>query len=55
MDIVLIVFLLIFLLDIAVLWNIAHSKDILRNKLLYSLIVIIFPIIGISIYYIIRK
>lgn len=55
MDIVLVVILLVFLLDIAVLWNIIRTKSSLRNKLLYSLIIILFPIIGVSIYYIIRK
>lgn len=55
MDTVLILIILIILLDVALLWSIAHSKSRQGNKLLYSLIVILFPIIGISIYYIIRK
>lgn len=47
--------LLIILLDIAVLWDIVHSKNSQGNKIFYSLIVMLFPIIGISIYYIIRN
>lgn len=49
------VLILVILLDIAVLWNVVHTKDAPKIKLLYTLIIIIFPIIGISIYYIIRK
>lgn len=55
MDITLLLIVLIFLLDIAVLWNVMRSNSAQRAKVLYSLIVIFFPVIGVSIYYLIRK
>lgn len=55
MDITLVLIILVFLLDIAVLHNIMRSKDSQGRKILYSLIILLFPIIGISIYYLIKK
>lgn len=46
---------LIFLLDIAVIYNIVHLKHTRKSKVLYSLIVLFLPIIGVTIYYLIRK
>lgn len=46
---------LIFLLDIAVIYNIVHLKYTRESKVLYSLIVLFLPIIGVTIYYLIRK
>ncbi|RJU30780.1 PLDc_N domain-containing protein, partial [Bacteroides sp. AM44-19] len=37
------------------LYNIVCTKSTQGNKILYALIVLLFPIIGISIYYLIRK
>ena len=55
MDINLLFIILIFLLDIAVLYSIVRTKSTQGNKILYALIVLLLPIIGISIYYLIRK
>lgn len=50
-----IIMLLILLLDITVIWSIVRSKRTQGYKILYSLIVLLFPIIGVSIYYLIKK
>lgn len=55
MDITFLFIILIFLLDIAVLYNIVHSKRTKKSKVIYSLIVLLLPILGVSIYYLIRK
>lgn len=55
MDITFLFIILIFLLDIAVLYNIVHSKRTKESKVIYSLIVLLLPILGVSIYYLIRK
>lgn len=51
----LIVMLLILFLDVAVIWSIVRSKKAQEYKVLYSLIVLLLPVIGVSIYYLIRK
>lgn len=55
MDITLWIIILIFLLDIAVLYDIIRSKRSQGNKVIYSLIIVLLPIIGVSIYYLVRK
>lgn len=55
MDITFLFIILVFLLDIAVLYEIVRSKRSQGNKLLYALIIILFPVIGVSIYYLVRK
>lgn len=55
MDIISWILVLVVSMDIAVLWEIARSKRTEGNKILYSLIVLLFPVIGVSIYYLIRK
>lgn len=55
MDITFWVIVLVLLLDIAVLYDIVHSKRTQSNKVLYSLIILLLPVIGVSIYYLIRK
>lgn len=55
MDISILLIILILLLDIAVLYSIVRTKSTQGNKILYALIVLLLPIIGISIYYLIRK
>jgi len=55
MDITFWIIILVFLLDIAVLYDIVRSKRTQSNKVLYALIVLLLPIIGVSIYYFIRK
>lgn len=53
--IILVLIILVLLLDIAVLHNVIRSKDSQGSKILYSLIILLFPIVGVSIYYLIRK
>lgn len=48
------VLILVVLLDVTVIWHILHSLDSLLKKWIYSLIVIIFPIIGVPVYYLLR-
>lgn len=55
MDIKLLLVLLLVLLDAAVLYDIARLKCDRGNKVLYSLVVLLLPIIGVSVYYLIRK
>lgn len=55
MDITLWILALVVLLDIAVFWEIIQSKRTQGNKIVYFLIVLLFPVIGVSIYYLIRK
>lgn len=55
MDINLLLIILIFLLDVAVLYSIVRTKSTQGDRILYALIVLLLPIIGISIYYLIRK
>lgn len=55
MDITLWIIILIFLLDISVLYDIIRSKRSQGNKVIYSLIIVLLPIIGVSIYYLVRK
>lgn len=47
--------ILILLLDVTVLWNIKRSNCTQGYKILYALIIFLFPIVGVSIYYMIRK
>nr|WP_303776603.1 PLDc N-terminal domain-containing protein [Bacteroides intestinalis] len=54
MDIVLVGIISVILLDIAVLREIVRSKT-QEYKVLYTLIILFLPIIGVSIYYLIRK
>lgn len=49
------VIILVFLLDVAVLYEIVRSKCTEGYKIFYALIVLLLPIIGVSIYYLIRK
>lgn len=44
---------LILALDFTVLYNIYKRKDSKRYMVLYSVIILLFPIIGVSIYYLI--
>ena len=55
MDISLLLIILIFLLDIAVLYSIVRTKSTQGSRILYVLIVLLLPVIGISIYYLIRE
>lgn len=55
MDITCILIILICALDVAVLHNVIRSKSTLGNRILYSLIILLIPVIGVSIYYLIRK
>lgn len=55
MDITFWVIILVFILDIAVLYEIVRSKYTEGYKIFYALIVLLLPIIGVSIYYLIRK
>lgn len=54
MDIVLVGIISVILLDIAVLCEIVRSKT-QEYRVLYTLIILFLPIIGVSIYYLIRK
>ena len=55
MDIIFWVIILVLLLDIAVLYEIVRSKYTGGYKNFYALIVLLLPIVGVSIYYLIRK
>ncbi len=55
MGIVFWIIILTFLLDIAVLYEIIRSKRAQTNKVLYALIILLVPVVGVSIYYLIRK
>lgn len=55
MDIGFLLIMLILLLDLSVLWNIKRGCYTQGYKILYSVIILLFPIIGVSIYYLIRK
>lgn len=55
MDITLVLIILIFILDCFVVYNIMHSNCTRKEKLLYSSIVVLLPIIGIPIYYELRE
>lgn len=55
MDITFWVIILVLLLDIAVLYEIVRSKYTGGYKIFYALIVLLLPIVGVSIYYLIRK
>ena len=55
MDITFWIIILVFLLDIAVLYDIVRSKCVQSNKILYALIVLLLPVIGVSIYHMTRK
>ena len=54
MDIVLVGIISVILLDITVLREIVRSKT-QEYRVLYTLIILFLPIIGVSIYYLIRK
>ena len=45
------VILLVLLLDIAVIWSVIHSVRQQKYKLLYILIILLIPILGVAIYY----
>lgn len=49
------VIILVILLDIAVLYEIVCSKYTEGCKMFYVMIVLLLPIVGVSIYYLIRK
>ncbi|RHJ76294.1 hypothetical protein DW103_17030 [Parabacteroides sp. AM08-6] len=53
MNITIWLIVLVFLLDFAVIWNIIQSKHTRRHKVLSALVVILFPIIGVSIYHLV--
>ena len=55
MDITFWIIILIFLLDVAVLYEIVRSKYTQGYKIFYALIVLLLPIVGVSIYYLMRK
>lgn len=55
MDITFWVIILIFLLDVALLYEIIRSKYTKVYKIFYALIVLLLPIVGVSIYYLMRK
>lgn len=55
MEITLVLIILIFMLDCFVVYNIMHSNCTRKEKLLYSSIVVLLPIIGIPIYYELRE
>ena len=55
MDITLVLIIIIFMLDCFVVYNIMHSNCTRKERLLYSFIVILLPIIGIPIYYELRE
>lgn len=50
MDTMLILVIIISLLDCLLLYNIKCSNDIRSYKILYSLVILLLPVIGISIY-----
>ena len=47
--------LLVLLLGIAVIWSVIHSVRQQKYKLLYILIILLIPILGVAIYYLIKK
>ena len=49
------VIVLVLLLDIAVIWSVIHSVRQQKYKLLYILIILLIPILGVAIYYLIKK
>lgn len=55
MDIIFWFIILVLLLDIAVLYEIVRSKYTEGYKIFYALIVLLLPIVGVSIYYLMRK
>ncbi len=55
MDISLLLIILVCALDVAVLHNVIRSKSTLGNRILYSLIILLIPVVGVSIYYLIKK
>ena len=55
MNTTLIPVIIICLLDCLLLYNIKCSSDTRSNKILYSLVILLMPVIGISIYYVIRE
>lgn len=55
MNTTLIPVIIICLLDCLLLYNIKCSNDTRSNKILYSLVILLMPVIGISIYYVIRE
>lgn len=55
MNTTLIPVIIICLLDCLLLYNIKCSNDTRSNKILYSLDILLMPVIGISIYYVIRE
>lgn len=54
MDIVITLIVLIMLLDIVAIWSIIRSKYTHNLKILYALIILFCPIIGVTIYYLIE-
>ena len=55
MDITFWVIILVFLMDIAVLYEIVRSRYTEGYKIFCALIILLLPIVGVSIYYLIRK
>lgn len=55
MNTTLIPVIIICLLDCLLLYNIKCSNDTRSNKILYILVILLMPVIGISIYYVIRE
>lgn len=51
----LIIILLVLLLDIVVIWSVVHSTLPEKYKLLYILIILLIPVLGVTIYYLIKK
>lgn len=49
------IILLVLLLDIAVIWSVVRSALPQKYKLLYILIILLIPVLGVTIYYLIRK
>ena len=47
--------LLVLFLDMAVIWSVVHSARQQKYKLLYILIILLIPILGVAIYYLIKK
>lgn len=55
MDITILLITLVCLLDIAVLYEIVRSERSRNYRILYALIVFLLPVIGVTLYYIVRK
>ncbi len=49
------IMLLVLFLDMAVIWSVVHSARQQKYKLLYILIILLIPILGVTIYYLIKK